>query len=483
MTDVVVVYPDLPGHAAGILMARLADLLGAHGITTGREGIDVPERDRRRVLAAIAAARVVVPVWCAAAPLEPVWYADRIAAVGAIVAEAGVIELVIAVRLQPTPPPAGFAGIETFDLAGWDGAFRDPHLQAFIRAIALRLGKPGLVSAATAAELDALPSIGPYPDGPVRTLMGHGEPVSAVAISPDGSAALSGGGRSADGCDVALRMWDVPTGTIVRTFGGQPGTGHTGYVTSIAFAPDGRIAVSAGSDGMIVLWDIATGQVLKRWRGHTRSTVVTTDGSTIVSGGWDGRLSVWDLATGERLHTWPQPQRYIEAVATTPDGARIAVGHGGILPSECIGVSLLDRTNGQTVRTFAHVEAVHCLAISPDGATLLAGGGGVIDGTDFSLRLWDMATGELIRRLSWHQYNVRSVAFSPDGRTALSSGGDKMLVLWDLASGRIRRTYHAPGHPCPTGLVFLPDGRTALSGCDDGTVREWDTTILDRNCC
>ncbi|NJM56105.1 MAG: WD40 repeat domain-containing protein, partial [Verrucomicrobiae bacterium] len=364
----------------------------------------------------------------------------------------------------------------------WDGAFSDPQLQAFIRAVAMRLGKPARVSAATAAELNAKPSLGPYPTGPLRTLSGHGEPVSALAISPDGHIVLSGGGRSANGGDTALRVWDVTTRTIVRTLGG-PGNGHTGYVTSIAFAPDGRTAVSAASDATILLWDIETGAMLRQFAGHSdsvSSVAFAPDGGTVISGSWDKSIALWNVATGHRQLISPQPSRVVQAVAVTPDGKHIAVGHGGIVWSEGADVVLVDITNGQTVRTFQHVEGVSCLAISPDGGTLLAGGGGVFDGTDFSLHHWEISTGDLIRRLSWHQEAVRSVAFSPDGRTALSSGGDKRLVLWDLASGRIKRTYCVPGHPCATGLVFRPDGRSALSGCDDGTIREWDTTVPDR---
>ena len=80
------------------------------------------------------------------------------------------------------------------------------------------------------------------------------------------------------------------------------------------------------------------------------------------------------------------------------------------------------------------------------------------------------------RGSSRHSNSVSSVAFSPDGRTALS-GGDKTLKLWEVATGKELRTFI--GHlNIVDAVAFSPDGRTALSGSWDNTLKLWDLTRL-----
>ena len=83
-----------------------------------------------------------------------------------------------------------------------------------------------------------------------------------------------------------------------------------------------------------------------------------------------------------------------------------------------------------------------------------------------------MATGREIRKLEGHSGWVYSVAFSPDGKTALSGSVDHTARLWDLATGReIRKLEgHSDG---VDSVAFSPDGKTALSGSTDGTMRLW----------
>ena len=81
------------------------------------------------------------------------------------------------------------------------------------------------------------------------------------------------------------------------------------------------------------------------------------------------------------------------------------------------------------------------------------------------VRLWDLATGREIRKLEGHSDAVNSVAFSPDGKTALSGSEDNTLRLWDLATGREIRKFE--GHSgAVSSVAFSPDGKTALSGSD-----------------
>jgi WD40 repeat protein len=76
-------------------------------------------------------------------------------------------------------------------------------------------------------------------------------------------------------------------------------TGHTGGVRSVAVTADGTTALSGGGDGTVRVWDLATGQLRATLTGHisVSSVAVTPDGTTAVSGGsYDGTVRVWDLA-------------------------------------------------------------------------------------------------------------------------------------------------------------------------------------------
>ena len=116
-----------------------------------------------------------------------------------------------------------------------------------------------------------------------------------------------------------------------------------------------------------------------------------------------------------------------------------------------------------------HALYVNSVAFSPDGKFALSGS------FDNTMRLWNVATGKEMRCFSGHTAVVASVAFSPDGRYALSGSWDKTLRLWDVKTGKhLRRIV---GHKdMVDSVTFSPDGQYALSGSKDKTLRLWDVT-------
>ena len=241
----------------------------------------------------------------------------------------------------------------------------DPGIAAWASDLASRRGPTAWLAPLTAA-------LTPTTDPLQQTLTGHAGGVSSVAVSADATTAVSGGG------DGMVRVWDLATGRQRAAL-----TGHAGGVSSVAVSADGTTAVSGGFDGMVRVWDLATGRQRAALTGHTDevlSVAVSADGTTAVSGGGDGMVRVWDLATGR------------QRAALT--------GHAG---------------------------EVRSVAVSADGATAVSGGG------DGMVRVWDLATGQLRAALTGHAGWVSSVAVSADGATAVSGGFDKTARVWDLA--------------------------------------------------
>jgi energy-coupling factor transporter ATP-binding protein EcfA2 len=116
-----------------------------------------------------------------------------------------------------------------------------------------------------------------------------------------------------------------------------------------------------------------------------------------------------------------------------------------------------------------HKASIRSVTFSPDGKTLASGS----DDGDNTIRLWDVETGTSRRELKGHSRAVSSVAFSPDGKTLASGSGDNTIRLWDVETGTSRR--ELKGYSSwVNSVAFSPDGKTLASGSVDNTIRLWD---------
>ena len=303
-------------------------------------------------------------------------------------------------------------------------------------------------------------------DYPHITLEGHTDWVWSVAFSPDGrtlasaSGGIGGDWRLKD--DNTIRLWDALTGAHVRTL-----EGHTGWVWSVAFSPDGRTLASASGDGTVRLWDALTGAHVRTLEGHTESVTsvaFSPDGRTLASGShYDNTIILWDALTGAGKRILEGHTESVTSVAFSPDGRTLASASGDGT------VRLWDALTSAHVRTLeGHTDWVASVAFSPDGRTLASG-----SHYDNTIRLWDALTGAHVRTLEGHTKSVTSVAFSPDGRTLASASGDGTVRLWDALTSAHVRTLE--GHTDRvTSVAFSPDGRTLASGGHDDTIRLWE---------
>jgi WD40 repeat protein len=266
-----------------------------------------------------------------------------------------------------------------------------------------------------------------------------------------------------------------------------------GFLSSLAYTPDGRFLVSGGVGGARV-WEAATGKEVRRLGGepphYCRPASLSPDGKLVAVGGWgpDGGGAVYHLATGRPVYRFEQSS-VTDIPCFSPDGKVLASSTGLHV------ISLNDAATGKPLRWLRGYEIktgnllnMTGIAFTPDSKTLVSAGG---DGT---IRLWDVATGKERRRLSGGADGVCQIALSPDGAllasvayTKIARGGGgtffpgNRVRLWDLASGKevrqviIRTAKRYEGRPMgPQLLAFTPDGKALLTGGPDNALRVWD---------
>ena len=261
-------------------------------------------------------------------------------------------------------------------------------------------------------------------------------------------------------------------------------TGHTSTVTSVAFSPDGKQVLTGSGDKTAILWEAVSGEKLRSFEGHTsivNSVAFSPDGKHVLTGSSDHTAILWDAASGENFRSFEGHTSTVTSVAFSPDGKQVLTGSWdttAILWAAVSGEKLLcfeghtgspleSNADGLPYPSADDVGDVRSVAFSSDGKQALTGSG------DKTAILWDAATGQELRRFEGHTGRVNSVAFSPDGRQVLTGSADDTARLWDAASGEKLRSFE--GHNDIESVAFSPDGKQVLTGFWDKTAILWDS--------
>ena len=284
--------------------------------------------------------------------------------------------------------------------------------------------------------------------------IGHAFQIWCVSLSPDGRLLATGG------FDGVVHLWDVATGREIRRF-----EGHTYAVHSIAFSADGRRLVSGSRDGTARLWDMATGTAVRKFAGHSSgvsSVALSADGRNLVTGSFDGVARLWDVETGEPMRQFRGHADWVRSVALLADGGILITG------SRDGTVRLWDVASGEELRKFGEPgHVVNVAALAADGLTLVTGS------SDGVARLWNVATGKEMQKFEEPGHVVNAAALSADSLKLVTGGSDGVARLWDVAAGKEIRTFagHTGG---VTSLALSTDGQQLVTGSNDGTARLWN---------
>jgi WD40 repeat protein/serine/threonine protein kinase len=294
-----------------------------------------------------------------------------------------------------------------------------------------------------------------YAPGTRRIFSGHTNIIQDVAFSNDGTRIAS---ASADG---TLRLWDVETGETLKRF-----TEHSGGVNAVDIASNQLQLLSASADGSAQLWDIETGNVVASVRPSEGGGVLTAhfspDGRSALIGDASGSSYIWDLNSSLNLQHFAGHTQPVFEGAFNPRGTTF-------LTASADGTMRLWSVNtGNEIRRFlGHEARVQTVFIASDGLTAVSGD------ANGSIRVWDVRFGQQIKQLFGHTAAVNALEVTPDSRFAVSGSEDGTVRVWNLNTSEEIRRFR--GHTAAvTAIAISPDGRRVVSGSRDNTLRLWD---------
>uniref|UniRef100_A0A3B4ADK7 Uncharacterized protein n=1 Tax=Periophthalmus magnuspinnatus TaxID=409849 RepID=A0A3B4ADK7_9GOBI len=288
------------------------------------------------------------------------------------------------------------------------------------------------------------------------SIRAHHQPISNIEIHPIKRLLAS----SSD--DRTWRLWELPTnqekvGALLLS-----GEGHSDWLTSCSFSPEGgRLATTSG-DTTVRVWDLDRGRCLLSLPGHLSSTwgcCFHRSGLSLASGSSDWTVRLWDLPGGRALATLRRHGKAVSSVHFPPSGQT--------------DVSCLRTQQQSLVQTGIDSLTQDSLAVvSPfsfSGRVVAScDAGGVVN-------LWDVRAFRSPLCSAHTAAGANQVSFCPGGSEEVAvAGGDGLVRVLRMSSGHVTELSGHVGQAC--SVRFDHQGETLLSAGTDGHVRVWSRT-------
>lgn len=268
--------------------------------------------------------------------------------------------------------------------------------------------------------------------------------------------------------DGEISVLDMKTG--LKTMGMMDSLRNIHW-DSLAIAQERQIVAGGSRLNDIVLWDISTGQQIRKLKSHSagiQSMAFSEDCQILASSSSDCTVKLWDVENSLKVEKVNGHLSEIRSVVVSIGGEMIASAGGDI--------KLWDAKTGTELRTLrGHSFGLRSLAFSKDGEKLISGA------LDSTAKLWDVKTGSELHTLK-HGCEIYSVAFSADDQIVATGSGTSTVKLWDAMTGSEISTLGGPAPPAGKGeglpivrsIFFSSDGNMVAAAVTEGKISLWN---------